>query len=358
MNALDNLLGILRANRTAGRWEMSAALYDPQSLSAVYGNLLRHLLEEFFIAFCCLKKYEKALEVMTNFQRTYVDDHLIAITDCLFGYIRNEKRIVATMDPLRQPRSSEIVVCYGDYPHIYENLAHCNPIRRHLQYFWNLDHDEIEYSSVWDPIDQIYIVNVDERIDRYIETLRELRRMKAPFHRIRRFSAIKDESTQDSYFNGTVGCARSHLAVLEESLNKGYQHVLVLEDDFCFTDDIAVNQNALKLFFERRYDYDICLLATSKYYRIEPYDDLLNRSYQECTTTAGFLYSRSGMEHLYGTWKKGLEDLIVTRNTVNACDRSWRELQKESRFFVFKQKLGFQRPSYSSITGKTEFHLD
>lgn len=133
---------------------------------------------------------------------------------------------------------------------------------------------------------------------------------------------------------------------------------MVLEDDFCFTSNLNKHREDWALFFERNYDYDVCLLGTSKYHLTEQYDDLLSRSYQECTTTSGYLVSSTGLAKLKKLWQESVPRLIETRDHSNVLDRSWSGLQSDGEFFFFTRKMGFQRPGFSIITGKTDFYMD
>jgi len=100
------------------------------------------------------------------------------------------------------------------------------------------------------------------------------------------------------------------------------------------------------------------LMNSSKYHKIKEFDDLLLRSYQECTTCSAYLLSRKGAERAHFYFQDGYDKLIQTRNTKYASDRYWSEMQKDDKFFLFKTKFGYQRVCYSSITGKTECHFD
>ena len=153
---------------------------------------------------------------------------------------------------MRQANENEYVICYGDYPHIYENLIINNPCYRHLKYFWKIKHDVEEYDAVWDNVDRIFIINLNERQDRYIETLRELKRFNVPLSKVERFSAFKEAPTDNNQLNGYIGCARSHLAILRLILERQYNNALILEDDVTFTENISLNIQNLKLFFETK----------------------------------------------------------------------------------------------------------
>src|SRR5207245_2177138 len=126
---------------------------------------------------------------------------------------------------------------------------------------------------------------------------------------------------------------------------------IVVEDDFGFTDDIELHKKTLAEFFHRQYQFDICLLSSSKHGRIAPKDDLVSLPRQQCTNAHGYILSREGINKVVGCWSDALRSLIQTGDTLRfAVDRCWSALQGE-RFLVFKTGMGFQVPSYSDIEG-------
>jgi hypothetical protein len=102
-----------------------------------------------------------------------------------------------------------------------------------------------------------------------------------------------------------------------------------LEDDFSFfTSDLDRHLDDLQTFFERKYGYWICLIATSKYGPVVSKDDLVSLSFQQCTNAAGYLVSREGIEQLLPVWEFALERLKATGDQARyASDRSWSLLQ-------------------------------
>lgn len=126
----------------------------------------------------------------------------------------------------------------------------------------------------------------------------------------------------------------------------------MLEDDFCFTSDLESHLRDLKDFFNRGYDYWVCLLGTSKYGRILSKDDLVSLSYQPCTNAEAYLVSRAGLESLIPVYEDALAKLNTTGDiTRYAADRCWAVLQHSDKFFVFRRKLGFQLAGLSDIQG-------
>src|SRR5262249_51418848 len=158
-----------------------------------------------------------------------------------------------------------------------------NPIKRHTADFWDFRHDRVESDVRWQAVDQIFIINADERPDRYDSVLRELCSARAPLDRVTRVSAFKHCSGTLDRVSGTIGCLRSHIEVLRRAMDAKFSNSLVLEDDFVFTSDLDHHLTDLSTFFQRDYAYWICLIAASKYGAIIPRDDLISLSFQPVT---------------------------------------------------------------------------
>ena len=199
---------------------------------------------------------------------------------------------------------------------------------------------------------------MDSRPDRFYSTLRELARVNFPLDRVVRHPGHVPPPTGGRALDGAIGCLTSHLQVVSRARAEDHRHVLVLEDDFGFLDDIGRVRDDVAQFFARGYAYDVCLLATSKHGRIDPMDDLVSLTRQPCTNTAGHFVSRDGLGRLQACFAESLEGLKATGDIVkHAVDRCWRPLQGE-RFLVFKRRLGFQLPGFSDIEGEIVGYFD
>lgn len=305
-----------------------------------------------------------ALQLLKQFENATIDDDTLDETDRIIQkYLLGGSRLVATCNPARTAAYGEHVIIYGNYPHCFDNLLVNGLSRRHVSWFWRLKHDLVESNSVWDPIDQIYIINKDSRIDRYDAVLNELARAEAPLDRIERLPAILPSEDRnigwDAAARGAEACLMSHISALEHARRSGKSNFLVLEDDFCFTSDRDCHLQDLQKFFMRGYDYWVCLLATSKYGLVVKKDDLMSYSLQPCTNAAAYLISAEGIEQLLPVWNTALQQMRQTGEiTKNAADRSWSVLQKSGRFLVFRKKMGFQQSSLSDIEGKIARYFD
>ena len=186
-------------------------------------------------------------------------------------------------------------------------------------------------------IDKIIYINLDHRTDRREEIEIELEEMGLTYER---FPAIKDVS-------GAVGCCKSHLAVLKQARDQGYQNVLVLEDDFQFVVDKTEFEKQIGQLFE--IPFDVCLLAyNTNYLHESPYPFL--SKIKDAQTTAGYLIQSHYYDTLIAQWEHGLKMFQETGNEpLYTCDQSWKTLQERDTWYCFTERMGIQRESYSDI---------
>ena len=300
-----------------------------------------------------------AVDTLRQLEFATIDERTLDLTDPLLERIAAGRTIVATFDPGRIASPGELVMIYGNYPHMFENLVVNNPVKRHVADFFKFRHDRVESDERWSGIDRIFILNMDDRPDRLDGVLRELALARAPLDRTIRHSASVLSESEGGTAAGAAGCMLSHINVLQSALDAGYAHTLVLEDDFCFSSDLEQHLDDLKAFVDRRYDYWVCLVSTSKYGTIVPRDDLVATSHQVCTNAGGYLVSHAGAGQVLGVFRDALEKLIGTGLAgVYAPDRCWAVLQPSGKFLVFRRKFGFQNSSFSGIERAITRYLD
>lgn len=83
--------------------------------------------------------------------------------------------------------------------------------------------------NAFDYFDEIYCINLDERVDRWEHSLQEFKKAGIE-NRVQRFSAIKNN-------DGRVGIIQSNLAIVKKAKEKKLRNVLVFEDDVQFIVD-------------------------------------------------------------------------------------------------------------------------
>jgi GR25 family glycosyltransferase involved in LPS biosynthesis len=263
------------------------------------------------------------------------------------GYI-----IVGTCDVEYLPKPNEFVIYFGNYPDDYMALPQTRQIYRHFIFKDQIPLDRFESDECWQKIDRIFIMGLENEHERMNDTIMHLTFMNAPLNRIEEYRAKKDVELTDVY----IGATKNHLDCLKRMIDGEYETCLFLEDDFVFSSNIQANKDRLSTFLNRNYDYNICFLSASKYHQRKDYDDLLIVSKQSCTTSSGYLINKSNIDIVYETIKIGYEKLLETNDTNLYCiDRYWSCLDK---IYIFRNKIGFQKPSVSKITKKLNIELD
>lgn len=106
--------------------------------------------------------------------------------------------------------------------------------------------------------DRIFVINLKERIDRYERFTNELGR--EGITNWERFDAIrydpkihgyesefnnflKDHGKSEHYLKSAFGCMLSHYTIIKIAKERGYNNVIILEDDFIFTQGWKDNLN-------------------------------------------------------------------------------------------------------------------
>lgn len=343
-----------------GRRDLIVKVLDDHDMSKYDYSLRSKMLTMYYVATFYTKDSATTQKALAKFETEFIDEFVIKNSNYLFGKMRAEGyKIVGTTDVNRRAGPQELVICYGNFLHDVDNLPHCNQIYRHAIYYNDVKHDVFEYHEAWDQIDQIYILNLVERRDRYMEMLVELCKMKAPLDRIFHYKAEKKTVTGVKQVDIYAGATKNHLDVVEHFIKNKFRYCVVFEDDFTFTGRIETHLTDLLEFMKRGYDFEVCLLSTSKCHDCKKYDDLLCLSHQVCTTTSGYMLKRETVMGVLECFRTGYDKIIETGNFhTYVCDRYWAKLQKNNKFFYFRRKMGYQRPNYSSITTQTDCHFD
>lgn len=304
--------------------------------------------------------YDRLLAELRSYQAVPLDEEHLHRYDSHFELASAGRIRVATTDPQRLPTDDEVVVCYGSFPPTVGGLCFGSHIYRYVLDFWEhpLPVHRVEGASCWQLVDHVVYINLDSRPDRRHSLLRELARGGLPLDRVDRLPGVRVRDAAPAAIRGAIGCLAAHLKACRRLRELGVSHGLVLEDDFGFCDDVKRWQADLETFFARGYDYDVCLLATSKFGSVEPHDDLVCRSRQPATNTSAYLVSAAGLERLIPCYEKALAALKESLDADRyAADRCWSELQG-GRFLLFNRKIGFQLASYSDIESTIACYLD
>lgn len=302
-----------------------------------------------------------ALGLIDEFDSLLVDDSLINYTNNILDLARvNGYKIIGTSDLSREPAADEIILYYGQYPHTSECLpSNTRKIYRHPIYFKHVQHTRVEYNSCWEPVSTIYILNLEERADRYYNILVELCRVHAPLDRVYHYKAQKTTYTGNKQQDIYIGASNNHLEVTQHFIKSGNETCLVLEDDITFISDVSAVWKSIVTFLATPSPYDICFIAYSKCGEIKKHNDLLSLSYQACTTSSAYFLNREGVPLIEECLQIGVDKMKEGETpNIYCCDRYWARLQSRNQMFVFKKKLAFQTITHSSIIDKINYAFD
>ena len=191
-------------------------------------------------------------------------------------------------------------------------------------------------------IDKIIYINLEKRKDRKIQIEHELDNYELSYER---FSAIEIKD------QGILGCGYSHLAVLKLAKERGYNNILILEDDFMFIVSKKEFENNLQKLFDLKLNFDVCMLVYMNY---ESQNKTTNISFLskifQCSNASAYLVNNQYYDKLIDILELNLPKLKQTKEHWKyANDISWFELQNKDNWYGFLPQLGKQR-----ITGYSD----
>lgn len=219
-------------------------------------------------------------------------------------------------------------------------------------------------NNVFNNFDKILYINLEHRTDRKDQILKELKKMNIPTNKIDRIDAVHEK------YNGHIGCAKSHIKSLEYAKSQKYESVIILEDDFVFTQDKELVNKRISDFLKNfKGKWDVIQLTTV----FKKIDDIKNvediKKVKSATTSSAYIIKAHFYDKLINTLNesvKNMEEEMTEFNKKNnnilkkknetryALDQYWNPLQKKSEWYLFYPYLGKQGGSAgrSSIMSK------
>lgn len=198
-------------------------------------------------------------------------------------------------------------------------------------------------------IDKLYIINLDQRVDRLEETIKVISQLDIDTGKVERISAIEEKK-------GALGCSKSHCLALETFIQSGLSYALILEDDFTYFDRTQI-LNVMNKIHHEQVDFDVIQIAynnTGLFYATPTKWENLQKVGRAGTTSA-YIISQSFAPILLENMKDGvrlLETHIASYGEINyhyCIDVYWCKLQPDSKWYCTVPRLGYQRESYSDI---------
>ena len=203
-------------------------------------------------------------------------------------------------------------------------------------------------------IGHCYYLNLDRREDRNKHTLN----LVIPFfgfsdNEYTRYSAI-DTSSEPTLPLRSVGCAQSHLNIYQDAINKSYNYILVLEDDFIpviESDELFSNWN----YFINKYpNFNLCQLSYNDVTKAEPIDNsnivLHSNNVQ---TTSAYVIKLDFAKQIIPTIQNSIDQLKLNADpNLHAIDQSWKKFQSLDHSWYQLKRCGVQANDYSDIEGR------
>ena len=196
-------------------------------------------------------------------------------------------------------------------------------------------------------IQYVLYINLTRRVDRREEVLGELQSLRIPEDKIIRIEGVDAAETKEKPI---VSCCRSHIRALECAMTKGWDEVLILEDDFKLKGS-AERTKACWAHFRRMVpNYQIaswahnCLRAKrrAQHMQILSEGDAGVVRVHYLQTASAYAVRRSAMAQL----KRIYEDAIAQDRPF---DTHMTRIANAVEWFAFDPALSIQRASYSDI---------
>lgn len=179
--------------------------------------------------------------------------------------------------------------------------------------------------------DKIYCINLDERSDRWVESLNEFK--KIGLTNVERVSAVKHEK-------GTIGCRESHLTIIKKAKSENLKNILIFEDDLLFIkNDLNLIENTLTNLSSIKWDL-FYLGAT-----VDPNVGKLTKVCENLVKT-NFAYTT----HAYGVNHNIFDYILEEAPYHGVIDVFYNnKIIPRGNSFIINPMVCIQRESYSDI---------
>lgn len=205
--------------------------------------------------------------------------------------------------------------------------------------------------------DHILYINLAYREDRKRYILDNLKKYGFKDESIHRIDAVLTEQC------GHIGCGLSHIKALEYALEHNFDSVMIFEDDFMFTTDVAYVHETLDKI--EPLQWDVVLLAKGLRVNLKNSDHSFLKRIVHCTTTSGYIVRKHYYQTLIDNFKESVKKIrlqlkihidkckianvpITKLQNCSTIDVHWWSLQKRDTFYLCDPVLGKQDQSYYS----------
>jgi glycosyl transferase, family 25 len=184
-------------------------------------------------------------------------------------------------------------------------------------------------------IDKIIYINLDHRIDRKASIERELSVFTPG--KCSRFAGIYQPAS------GFVGCAQSHIAVLENAIEHNYKNILIVEDDMKWN-NLEENYCVFQYLATTK-KYDVIVLGGSA-----PIYDKETLRVTQVAAPVAYLVNNHYFKTLLENYKMGLDIFLRYPYPPAFClDQYCKPLQVRDAWYIVRPCLSYQGNDMSDI---------
>jgi glycosyl transferase family 25 len=182
-----------------------------------------------------------------------------------------------------------------------------------------------------------FYINLDRRTDRRAMVEKEFADKGL---NVERFKAIEHA------YPG-IGCTLSHVAVLKLARERGYESVMIFEDDFTF---LVSKEEWDELYAELPDPYDVVMICKGIARAGIHFNETFDRV-QEVQQAAGYIVHSRFYDRLISRLEEGSQKFIENPHLhwIYINDQYWKALQPVSEWFSFKKNIGRQQSGFSDL---------
>lgn len=205
-----------------------------------------------------------------------------------------------------------------------------------------------------------FYINLDHRTDRKQLMESECDGIGLSVSRFSAVRLVEGESNNldfrlsgvNNQVRGALGCTLSHVGCLKQGLQSEADHILVMEDDFYFTQPPHIVHELLASVKETAYDvFMLGYCVMDKTLHISPTSHPLFDKIQDAYCSHGYVVYRGYAPKLIQNLEESANKLRLTGDGPKyALDQHWKRLQAQDMWLCYKEgPCGLQSAGYSDV---------
>jgi GR25 family glycosyltransferase involved in LPS biosynthesis len=220
-----------------------------------------------------------------------------------------------------------------------------------------------------DKIDNIYIINLEERPDRWRECIEQLNNYNINNSKYTRFNAIKPNLTtynknvytgfnkilsrKKNYIQGALGCKLSHMTILEKYKRVSNKTILILEDDFVLCKNFKKEFENIITYLDTLSSWNMCYLGFSMNSKHNSKTLDLNSELENNTTNKIKILKKCHTTHAYIINTSFIPQLLdICNNEPKEIDVCYTIAQEKYEIYGIYPCLITQKEGFSNILNK------